>query len=334
MKYIILIIGLIIQVELTANNLFNSTPDSCQMADSLSLVGLYQASNGPDWNVSWDVSQPINSWHGVSLNANGCVTELNLSGNNLTGVMPAEIGNLTNLTELNLSRNLLTGHIPDNIENLTNLKSISLQKNQLTGQISSDISSLTNLEYLNLSFNSLQGQIPASIANLIKLVILDFQHNNLSGNIPIEFGELVNLQKIKLGYNQLTGAIPYSFSNLVQIEKFFLGNNNLSGCFDVALSSLCNVNPIFIINSGNGLDKEFYDFCMTGIGECDCSHTRLIENSIQSDSYNASHEILSSGQVNTSKNVLFSAGQTIELTGDFSVSNQAAFEAVISNCNE
>jgi len=53
-------------------------------------------------------------------------TELDLSGSvtnlgELTGEIPSEIGNLTNLTYLNLSGNQLTGSIPESICELTNL---------------------------------------------------------------------------------------------------------------------------------------------------------------------------------------------------------------------
>ena len=74
---------------------------------------------------------------------------LDLSNNELTGSIPPEIGNLTNLTYLNLGGNQLTG-IPPEIGNLTNLTILSFSHNQLTGSIPSEIGILTNL--INLSF--------------------------------------------------------------------------------------------------------------------------------------------------------------------------------------
>ena len=59
---------------------------------------------------------------------------MNLLGS-LTGEIPSEIGNLTNLTYLNLGGNLLTGEIPPEIGNLTNLEWLGLKDNQLTGEI-------------------------------------------------------------------------------------------------------------------------------------------------------------------------------------------------------
>ena len=49
-------------------------------------------------------------------------TELILSNNQLTGEIPPEIGNFTNLIYLDLSNNELIGEIPIEIENLTNLE--------------------------------------------------------------------------------------------------------------------------------------------------------------------------------------------------------------------
>ena len=59
--------------------------------------------------------------------------ELNLPDSGLTGEIPPEIGNLTNLTNLTLYNNQLTGSIPPEIGNLTNMTNLYLRYNQLTG---------------------------------------------------------------------------------------------------------------------------------------------------------------------------------------------------------
>ena len=92
------------------------------------------------------------------------LTSLNLRYNQLSGEIPVEIGNLMNLTNLNIGNNQLNGEIPPWIGNLTNLTTLYLNNNQLTGEIP-DIRNLTNLSYLDLSYNQLTGEIPSEICN-------------------------------------------------------------------------------------------------------------------------------------------------------------------------
>ena len=60
-------------------------------------------------------------------------TGLYLGGNQLSGGIPPELGNLANLTKLNLSGNQLSGEIPPELGNLANLQELYLHGNQLNG---------------------------------------------------------------------------------------------------------------------------------------------------------------------------------------------------------
>ena len=76
----------------------------------------------------------------------------------LTGEIPSEIGNLTNLTYLNLRSNQLTGSIPSEIGNLINLTLLYLYENQLTGEIPESICDL-NINWSNLNFRIHNNQL-------------------------------------------------------------------------------------------------------------------------------------------------------------------------------
>ena len=84
-------------------------------------------------------------------------TNLSLWGNQLTGEIPSEIGNLMNLTSLNLGGNDLTGEIPTEIGNLTNLTDLRLYDNQLTGDIPQQVCDLIESNNLNLTYDILSG---------------------------------------------------------------------------------------------------------------------------------------------------------------------------------
>ena len=78
---------------------------------------------------------------------------LSLSNSGLTGGIPPEIGNLTNLTGINLSDNQLTS-IPESIDNLSNLISLNLENTNLT-TIPESIGNLSSLQSLKLMSNQL-----------------------------------------------------------------------------------------------------------------------------------------------------------------------------------
>jgi hypothetical protein len=154
-------------------------------------------------------------------------TEINLFNKGLTGSIPSEIGNLTNLTNLNLRSNQLTGSIPPEIGNLTNLTELFLRSNELTGSIPSEIGNLTNLTYLLLYNNQLTGSIPPEIGNLTNLISLNLDYNQLSGIIPDEICNQGDSSP-NLSNNQLCPPYPSCVED-------YVGDQDTSGCGQVSI---------------------------------------------------------------------------------------------------
>ena len=96
--------------------------------DRDALVALYNATDGANWtnNTNWLGDAPIGQWYGVTTNASGRVTELDLKENWLSGTIPPALGNLANLTILVLYNNQLSGTIPSALGNLANLQRLFL----------------------------------------------------------------------------------------------------------------------------------------------------------------------------------------------------------------
>jgi len=178
--------------NLVANFAYVPPPPSCRQVDSLTLVALYQSTNGANWTTPWTLTQSISTWHGITLNATGCVVEINLNQNNLVGTIPPEIGNLSALIRLNLHNNKLSGSIPGEIGNLSELRQIWLFNNQLSGELPPEIGNLTKLTHLGVGANQLTGSIPASYGNLINLEYLALKNNDLSDCFDTNLANICN----------------------------------------------------------------------------------------------------------------------------------------------
>ena len=93
----------------------------------------------------------------------------------MTGTIPPELGNLSNLEFLRLYGNQLTGPIPPELGNLSNLETLWLGDNQLTGTIPPELGNLSNLKDLRLHNNELTGEL--SFLMRTNLELLSYEDN-------------------------------------------------------------------------------------------------------------------------------------------------------------
>ena len=224
--------------------------------DRAALVALYNATGGADWtnNTNWLTDAPMGQWHGVTTNANGRVSGLDLQNNALSGEIPAALGSLRNLEQLQLDGNHLTGTIPSELARLTSLEILGLGGNELTGTIPSELASLTSLEILVLVRNELTGTIPSELARLTSLKILALGGNKLTGTIPTWLGSLTKLEGLYLWGNGLTGEIPSELASLTELQGLDLSDNQLTGTIPTWLGSLTKLEELYLW--GNGLTGE------------------------------------------------------------------------------
>mmetsp|Transcript_22006 Transcript_22006/g.28102 ORF Transcript_22006/g.28102 Transcript_22006/m.28102 type:complete len:172 (-) Transcript_22006:49-564(-) len=143
-------------------------------------------------------------------------------GNQLSGALPRELGNLVNLVRLRLNKNRLEGEIPGELGNLVLLEDLFLSGNQLTGEIPSELCALKKLKHLSLYDNQLTGTIPEGLGDL-NLLGLWLDSNRLYGPIPESLTALTC--RIELQDNLLSGIIPLGFSS-----KIDLRNNYFTPC--------------------------------------------------------------------------------------------------------
>lgn len=210
-------------------------------ADSLALVDLYNNTNGNNWNRNdhW-LTDNVYSWEGVKeLDANGQISWLDLSDNNMDGELPSSFSDLTALSVINFNNNSkLTGEIFSLIVGFDDLLQIEGNDCDFYGEIPSGIGNHTNLNYIAMWENRLEGELPSEIGNLTSLTELRLEGNNFTGNIPSEMGDLSNLYRLNLNINSFTGQIPSTLGNLANLEILSLWGNSLTGGIPEELGNL------------------------------------------------------------------------------------------------
>ncbi|OUM58041.1 hypothetical protein PIROE2DRAFT_16801, partial [Piromyces sp. E2] len=175
------------------NNKLNGQVPEC-IGKLINLKELYLNDNLLDNNIPKLVKQLYkrktsidcldnccNAYHWYNANnidcdKNGRITEIDMSGEKLTGPLPETIGLLTELDTIELDNNKLSGPIPESI-----------------CQLKKDLSS-----------NKLNGKIPECIGDLTKLKDLELDNNKLTGKIPESFGKLTNIKYFGYSYNCFT----------------------------------------------------------------------------------------------------------------------------------
>ena len=199
-------------------------------------------------SLNWDTQLAMTSWQYIRISGSPSrVTEV--SGYQFTGVIPTELGQLSDLRQLYLGGNQLTGPIPKELGQLSQLRRLSLGGNQLTGPIPMELGQLSQLELLHLGGNQLTSEIPAELGRLSQLKWLHLDDNQLTGPIPTELGQLSDLRQLHLDDNQLTGTIPVELGRLSRLEWLYLDDNQLTGPIPMELGQLSELEQLYLGNN-------------------------------------------------------------------------------------
>ncbi|XP_024636146.1 receptor like protein 23 [Medicago truncatula] len=165
---------------------------------------------------------------------------LNLSANQIQGVVPNWIWKLKSLSLLDISYNFLT-ELEGSLQNITsNLILIDLHNNQLQGSVSVFPESIECLDY---STNNFSG-IPHDIGNYLSSTnFLSLSNNSLQGSIPHSLCKASNLLVLDLSFNNILGTISPCLITMTSIlEALNLRNNNLNGSIPDTFPTSCVVN--------------------------------------------------------------------------------------------
>ena len=133
---------------------------------------------------------------------------LEISNNQLRGIIPSSIGYCKSLFYLSASENYLESPLPDELFTAP-LQTLRLSRNQLTGTIPASIGAAKSLIELDLSYNKLSGTLPEALLELTNLTSLVLNNNKLTGEIFSQaqnITRLINLEKLVRNFVNIPDA--------------------------------------------------------------------------------------------------------------------------------
>jgi len=171
---------------------------------------------------------------------------IDLSYNSYAGAIPEGFGTMASLEVLNLRGNRYTGSVPARILSNTVIKTLDVSGNRLAGPIPAGLSGMTGLEYLAVSDNPWTPGVLPDLSTLTNLISLSAWNCYLTGEMPEFIYGLTKLQVIDLADNALTGEISASIMNLSELKLLALGRNQLTGVLPDAFDELMNLDTVDI----------------------------------------------------------------------------------------
>ena len=249
----------------------------CNEADREALELLFETAGGTGWTKSdgWRATPALEEWHGVTADALGRVSALDLSGNRLAGKVPNwSQAALAHLTELRIGGNAdLAGRLPLSLADFA-LRVFhyagtglcvpadaafarwlsAITSHQGTGDECAPLSDREILEAVYLATGGpdwtnsenwlteapLSAWHGVRVDDQERVVGLSLFANRLRGTIPAELGKLTELRSLVLArnYSGLTGPIPAELGNLPNLEELYLYSNALNGAIPAELGNL------------------------------------------------------------------------------------------------
>ncbi|KAG7615867.1 Leucine-rich repeat [Arabidopsis thaliana x Arabidopsis arenosa] len=196
---------------------------------------------------TWRNKTDCCSWNRVSCDPKtGKVVELDLMSSCLNGPLRSNssLFRLQHLQSLELSSNNISGILPDSIGNLKYLRSLSFRSCYLFGKIPSSLGSLSYLTHLDLSYNDFTSEGPDSggnlnrltdfqlvLLNLSSLTWIDLGSNQLKGRGIVDFSIFLHLKSLcslDLSYLNTRSMVDLSFfSHLMSLDELDLSGINL-----------------------------------------------------------------------------------------------------------
>ncbi|KAF7150147.1 hypothetical protein RHSIM_Rhsim02G0066400 [Rhododendron simsii] len=246
-------------LRLSYNNLTGSLPPSF---GGSGIVNLWLNNQLVGLSGTIDVLSSMTQLHQVWIHQNlftgsipdlsGCTDlfDLQLRGNQLTGIVPASLMGLPKLANVSLQNNKLQGPMPvfgsGVVVTLGSTNSFCrTTPGPCDPQVTALISVAGALGYPITLAESWQGNNACSSWSFVScdstdanVTVVNLGKQHFLGTVSPAFANLTSLRSLFLNDNNLTGFIPEILTSLSQLQVLDVSNNNLSGPIPVFGSSV------------------------------------------------------------------------------------------------
>eukprot|EP00002_Diphylleia_rotans_P040453 TRINITY_DN9591_c0_g2_i2.p1 TRINITY_DN9591_c0_g2~~TRINITY_DN9591_c0_g2_i2.p1 ORF type:complete len:1451 (+),score=231.42 TRINITY_DN9591_c0_g2_i2:74-4426(+) len=245
--------------------------DKCPLLSRLYSYGNNHNGSIPSWELPhlayFDVSDNHLTGQLPSFLGMSSLQSVIFKNNNISGILPHSLSNLTSLREFIAGRNQLFGALPKNFLQIPSLITVDLSYNRFQEQMATFIAAearedqVTSLFILNLEGNKITGPL----TYYVPFFLHKAQTVNLANNQLLSLDDLPifsNWKNLNLSGNPLTGVIPDSYKNFYLLESLDVSGTNLR-----SVSSDQKL-PSFLIGSATFQKSDVKDdfFCPRIVG--------------------------------------------------------------------
>ena len=178
------------------------------------------------------------------------ITNLSLSGQDLTALAAGDFAGLTSLGTLSLTNTALTtlpGGVFDGLTSLENLYLTNTALTALPGGVFDGLNALTAL--IVNGNNTLTALSPGAFAGLPSLGTLWLDNNGLENLPDGVFAGLTSLEALRLDFNGLTALSPGAFAGLTSLKTLRLENNELATLPDDVFEPLTALTTLDLLDN-------------------------------------------------------------------------------------
>ncbi|KAL6315378.1 hypothetical protein AAG906_000488 [Vitis piasezkii] len=196
---------------------------------------------------------------------------LDLSNNNLSGMLPHCLGNFSkDLSVLNLRRNRFHGIIPQTFLKDNAIRNLDFNDNQLEGSVPRSLIICRKLEVLDLGNNKINDTFPHWLGTLPELQVLVLRSNSFHGHIGCSKikSPFMSLRIIDLAHNDFEGDLPEMYLRSLKatmnvdegnMTRKYMGEDNYQDSVIVTIKGL-EIEFVKILNTFTTIDLSSNKF--------------------------------------------------------------------------